>query len=120
MLHSAQRVFEHGDKNGRLLAWLSRGQSSPTHIAGIQDEGGHLIKCPEGINTRFSQFFQGIYSSRARYSTTDLQVYLGGITFPMLESRSNLEADITLKEVQAAIVGLRSGWSSYRILLPTC
>lgn len=65
MLHSAQRVFEHGDKNGRLLARLAKGQTSSTHIAGVRDERGHMITPPGGINTKFSQFYQGVYSSRA-------------------------------------------------------
>lgn len=108
MLHSAQRVFEHGDKNGQLLVWLAKGQTSSTHIAGVRDEGGHMITSPEGINTEFSQFYQGVYSSRAQYSPSELQEYLGGITFPTLEedSRNNLEKDIYLEEVQAAIAGL--------------
>lgn len=104
-------MFEFGDKNGRLLAWLARGQTSSTHIAGIRDGGGQLITSPEDINDRFSQFYQEVYSSRNRYSSADLQDYLDGIAFPTLakEYRKNLEADITLEEVQAAIVGLQSG-----------
>lgn len=98
ILHSAQRVFKYGDKNGRLLAWLARGQVSSTHIANIQDEGGQLITSPEGINARFSQFFRYVYSSRAHYSPSELQSYLDHIVFPLLEdsSREALETDITL------------------------
>lgn len=40
MLSTAQRVFEYRDKNGKLLAWLSRGQISTTHIGRIRDERG--------------------------------------------------------------------------------
>lgn len=32
MLDSTQRVFELGDKNGRFLAWLARGQHTDSHL----------------------------------------------------------------------------------------
>lgn len=32
LLNTAQRVFEYGDKNGRLLAWLARGKFAATHM----------------------------------------------------------------------------------------
>lgn len=59
MLHSAQRVFEHGDKNGRLLAWLAMGQTPSTHIAEIRDEDGSVLTSPGKINAMFSRFFPG-------------------------------------------------------------
>lgn len=34
MLTTAQRIFEHGNRNGRLLAWLAKGQFATTRISG--------------------------------------------------------------------------------------
>lgn len=36
MLNTAQRVFEFGNKNGRLLAWLAKRQFDATYISGIR------------------------------------------------------------------------------------
>lgn len=70
-----------------------------------------MTTSPEGIKNRFSQFFQGVYSSRVQYSPSDLQKFLGDISFLVLEedSKKRMEEDITLEEVQAAIAGLQKG-----------
>lgn len=50
MLNSAQRVFEFGDKNVRLLAWLARGQHTVTHIGRLKDLEGSLLTAPADIS----------------------------------------------------------------------
>lgn len=54
MVHSAQQIFEHGNKNGRLLAWLARGQSLTTPVGSIRLRGGELVSSPDHVNTRFA------------------------------------------------------------------
>lgn len=51
------------------------------------------------------------YTSRAQFSPSELQDYLDHIPFPMLSDshRSQLDAGITIEEVQAAIGGLQTG-----------
>lgn len=58
MLYSKQKIFEYGNKNGRLLAWLARGQTTSTHIASIRDARGQLVSSLEDINNRFSEFLR--------------------------------------------------------------
>lgn len=81
-----QQVFEFGDKNGRLLVWLAKGQFAVTHIGGIKGSSGELLTSPDSINYRFLQFYQELYSSRVTYSDTDLKAYLDCIHFPTLDS----------------------------------
>lgn len=84
MLSTAQLVFEYGDKNGKLLAWLSRRQFSATHIGRIQDEKGAPLVNPEEINHRFMQYYRTLYSTRVDYEMADLEIYLDGMDFPTL------------------------------------
>lgn len=65
-MHPAQRIFEYGDKNSQLLAILAKGWVTSTHIVGVQDVQGSLLTSPEGINARFSEFFQEMYSIYGR------------------------------------------------------
>lgn len=89
-----QRIFEYGNKNGRLLAWLARGPVGSTYIARIRDAHGVLLSSPEDISSRFYTFFQEVNTSRTRFTPSELQEYLGNIPFPVLSDahRTQLEA----------------------------
>lgn len=50
LFYSQQNVFEHGGKNGRLLAWLAKSQKRTTHIASVRDVDGHLLVASDLIN----------------------------------------------------------------------
>lgn len=93
---------EYGDKNGRLLAWLAKGQYATTHIGRLRGVDGSLLNTPETISNRFLQFYRELYSSRVDYTATDLSEYLDLIPLPTLEPDQSkaLEEDITLEEIQ--------------------
>lgn len=61
-LYSAQKVFEYGDKNGRLLAWLANGQIPSTPIGCIKHKEGHLLSSPDLINACFFNFLFRIFT----------------------------------------------------------
>lgn len=113
MLDSAQRVFEFGDKNGKLLAWLARGRNSMTHIGRVKAIDGRLLTTPMDINARFLELYQNLYASRARFRGEELLQYLERIPFPSLmdEKREELDRDISLEEVQEALGAMQSGKS---------
>lgn len=104
-------MFEHGGKNGRLLAWLAKSQNPTTHIAGIRDADGQLLVAPDLINQRFKHYLQGLYETRVAYSTAELSPFLDLVRLPTLgeEGREHLEADITLEEIQVVIGSLQAG-----------
>lgn len=111
MLASAQRVLEYGDKNGRLLAWLAKGQFAPTHVGRLRSGDGTILTTPEMIGNRFLEFYQDLYSSTATYTVKELTDYLDQIPFPTIDpdKRTSLEKDITLEEVQKAMSCMQSG-----------
>lgn len=84
MIDSAQRVFEYGDKNGRLLAWLARGQHLVTHIGRLRGPEDRLLTLQADINEQFLRFYQTLYASRVSYSDSELSQYLDQIQLPTL------------------------------------
>lgn len=101
LFYKSQRIFEHGEKTGRMLAWLSRGQMVSTPVANIRDDTGRLLTDPDEINSRFASYYVDLYSSKAEYVMSELQSYLDTVDFPVLtaEARSSLDAPFTLKEI---------------------
>lgn len=58
MLDTAQRIFKHGNKNGRMLVWLAKGQFATTHLSGVRDQDGGLLRSPVDINNRFCSYYR--------------------------------------------------------------
>lgn len=60
----SQRIFEQGERSGRLLGWLARKRSTVAHIANIKDDQEHIQSDPVQINARFAQYYESLYTSR--------------------------------------------------------
>lgn len=101
-LAQTQRIFEQGDKTGRLLAWISREQSLVSTIARLRRSDGTLVSDPVKINACFAEYYSALYSSRVQYSQKELGHFLDGVAFPVLTTaaKERLDAPITLEEVQ--------------------
>lgn len=110
-LAQTQRIFEQGDKTGKLLAWLAKEQSPVSTIARIRKNDGTLVSDPAKINACFAEYYSSLYSSRAQYSAKELSDFLDEITLPTLTAaaREGLEAPITLEEVQRALSPFTNG-----------
>lgn len=111
LLYQRQRVFEQGERSGHMLAWLSKEPTNMTHIANIKNESGRLLSDPGEINACFADYYKDLYSSRAGHTLAELQSFLDNIQFPALsdDARAQLEAPITLKEIQRAIFSMQAG-----------
>lgn len=111
MLAQSQRIFEQGERSGRLLAWLSREQAGRMSISHIRDSSGQLIHTPEGINCCFAEFYESVYRSRVDYRGVDLGAYLDDIDIPTLTVpyRDKLDAPITSLEILRALKSMQTG-----------
>lgn len=111
LLHQSQRIFEQGEKSGRLLAWLSREYSSPVSIPRIQSSDGEILTDSSQIIEQFAAYYQELYRSRVRFTESELQAYLEGIDLPYLTdaTRERLDGPLTLKELQIAVKSLQGG-----------
>lgn len=110
-LAQTQKIFEQGEKIGRLLAWISKEQSPVSTIASIRRSDGTSVTDPVNINLCFADFYAALYSSRAQYSFVELFDFLDGVTLLVLTTaaRDSLEAPITLGEVQQALGSMQTG-----------
>lgn len=111
MFYTRQRIFEYGEKNGRMLAWLAKTQNPTMYFVSVRDMNGLPLVTPESINDCFMQFFSDLYKYRAAYFLNDLMAFLDSVKLPLLATadRDNLEEDISLEEVQTAIGRLQAG-----------
>lgn len=80
-------------------------------IGSIRDGQEAAAYLPPSVNGRFREFFEELYTSRVDYLDSDLSSFLDSVAFPFLtmEDRERVEGNVTLKEVQAAVSGLKGG-----------
>lgn len=93
MLYVTQKIFEHGNKAGRLLAYLTRSDCSPVSVPRILVSGNTISDVPQDIAEAFLSFYQDLYTSRAHYSEIQLEDYLSQITLPRLTDQVREELD---------------------------
>lgn len=110
-LHLAQRIFEFRNQNGKMLAWLAKGQFAVTTISGVRDQMGTILRMPSEINDRFLLYYKQLYSTKVSYTTSDLHSYLDRIHLPRLDDLTcaDLDQEINLEEVQKAMTQLKPG-----------
>lgn len=103
LLQQSQRIFEQGERTGKLLAWLAheqcQGQLSGTILLDLTP----ITEC-------FADCYASLYKLKVSYTPAKLPTYLTEIDFPVLtdEYRARLDYPITL-EVQTAISSLQPG-----------
>lgn len=108
-----QKVFEHGDKCGRMLAYLSRDMQTPPVITELMTPTGNLVQSPPDVLKCFVDYYRDLYSSHSTTTYLEAKSYLGTIPLPNLtpEQCSLLERPISCEEVQDAIASLKNGKS---------
>lgn len=84
LLYEAQHIFELADKNGCLLAFLSKPVYEPFTIPRIIDSGGVLHIATKQILDAFLWFYTDHYAFRATYEVDELSGYLNGLKLPTL------------------------------------
>uniref|UniRef100_A0A803JA94 Endonuclease/exonuclease/phosphatase domain-containing protein n=1 Tax=Xenopus tropicalis TaxID=8364 RepID=A0A803JA94_XENTR len=75
ILYQSQRTFEKGDKNGKLLAFLAKAQSSPSAVARIQTSTGAWVTDPPSHSTRICNATLHLYGKLYSYSTLPIFRY---------------------------------------------
>lgn len=106
MTSSRQRLFELGDKPHRLLAWQLRHSLASRAILQIKNKRGQTVTDQQGINKCFEDFCHNLYSSNNTTSNDEINEFLEKCDLPKLDhdAATELDAEITLDEVKAAIV----------------
>ena len=106
-----QKQFELGDKPQKLLARQLRGLQASRAIHKIKSKSGDIITDPSNINKRFREYYQQLYTSKAKGDTA---AWLENLNLPKLndEACEALNADITAQELLDAIKSFPNGKSA--------
>ena len=106
MTSSRQRLFELGDKPHRLLARQLRHSQASQAILQIKNKRGQTVTDQQGINKCVEDFYRDLYSSNNSTSNDEIKEFLEKCDLPKLDhdAAAELDAEITLDEVKAAIV----------------
>uniref|UniRef100_A0A6I8T0L1 Reverse transcriptase domain-containing protein n=1 Tax=Xenopus tropicalis TaxID=8364 RepID=A0A6I8T0L1_XENTR len=109
-LHRTAAWYDKGDKNGKLLALLAKGDVPRTVIRSVRD-GTNELTDPEQMTEHFRQYFKRTYQVPLDNSVQGLTEYLNDIEFPEvpLDLVRQLDKDITVDEVKEAIKAFPSG-----------
>lgn len=102
------RLYETGDRTGKLLAWLGRKEQDSRWVESIT-EADKTYTTPQDISEAFDRYYAQLYAARTRVSDDQIASYLADIELPRLapEESKALDEDITLPEVVAAINKLK-------------
>lgn len=89
---------------------MAKKRTSISHIANIKDEQGGLLSDPQQINTRFANYYETLYTSRANYTPEALTLFLDHIDFSELSNANQtmLDSPVSFKEVQAAVTSFQT------------
>lgn len=100
-----RRIFEFGDKNSRLLAYLEKPDYAPTCITSIYDQNGVEVSDSEGMLRAFTHFYKELYKSCVPPGDSTLKNDMDDIDLPRFTSEDciTLDADITVEEVEGDI-----------------
>lgn len=90
-----------------------RAEESSRTINSIQNEAGNTTHNPKEINKTFKQFHENVYESELPEDLTTIDTFLSNIELPKLdqEEQKNLDLPFTSKEIEKALVSLRSNKS---------
>lgn len=107
------RLFESGNKPGRLLARLARGRVESNIISSLLDKHGNRHFKSTEVNKLMKTFYEELYSSDCATSLENRRKFLDKINFPSLteDQRNQLCGPVTEEEVSDAIKTLQSGKS---------
>lgn len=105
MFFTKQGWFEHGEKAGKLLAFLAQTENKPPIVISLHEWGGTTITDPSAVASKFRDFFEELYSLKVPEDTTSMEHFFEGVSLPHLsESQVELlEAPLRVEEIVIAI-----------------
>ncbi|KAJ1202179.1 hypothetical protein NDU88_005980 [Pleurodeles waltl] len=106
-----RRLYDVGDKAGRLLAWLDKRDQERSWVRTIRNKEGTDCESSESKVEVFAVYYEDVYTSASWMTEEDCTDLLRDIKLPSLSEseRQDLEADLMEDEVADAMRGLQSG-----------
>lgn len=103
------RFFEHGEKQGRLLAHQVKVMEERNQILEIYTESGELTSNQTEINNEFKKFYANLYTSEVTDDPNLIDDFFKDLPVPRISQkhRDTLETPISLEEIKRAIKALQ-------------
>lgn len=100
-----QKLFEHGERAGKLLAYMIHCMERPPVVVSLHSPDGTLVSEPRCVTSQFRDFFAALYTTRAPNDTSVMDSFLSDLPLPQLteEQVEELEAPLTADEISEAI-----------------
>ncbi|KAJ1203978.1 hypothetical protein NDU88_007759 [Pleurodeles waltl] len=105
------RLYDVGDKAGKLLSWLERRDRERTWVLSVENSERATQTTGVAIAETFADYYENLYTSRTEMSAEDCKDFLRDIQLPELkkDDRDKLEAVMTEEEVTLALQNLQMG-----------
>lgn len=105
LFFAKQKLFEHGEKAGKLLAYLVHMEDRPPTVISLTGPDGDTFTEPQAVANRFRDFFLQLYTSQTTRPGDQLMDLLAGNNFPKLNDTqvTTLEALLMSDEVAMVI-----------------
>ena len=116
-----QSYYDQGEKPGKLLAWRIKKIQTDRAINSLALENGVNIVDPLEINNTFKLYFENLYESEFTNDLEKQDNFLDKLKFPEVSegTRSELERNLSLKELSEALQSMSSGKAPGPDGLPT-
>lgn len=100
-----QKSFEHGERAGKLLAYLVHCEERPPVVISLRSPEGTLVREPSCVTSQFRDFFTTLYATWAPSDTSVMVTFLSDLPLPLLteEKVEELEAPLMADEISGAI-----------------
>lgn len=111
LVFARARVYEYGEKAGRLLAQQLKIKSASQLIPRIKKTCQEITSDPQEINSIFQKFYSDLYTSEFPYDDSLMSTFLANVKLPSVkqDQKSNLDKPLQLQEIEDSIKAMQSG-----------
>lgn len=105
------RLYEYGEKAGRLLAQQLKSKSASRLIPQIRKTSQESTVDPQEINSVFCKYYLDLYTSKVPQNNSSMTTFLAKINLPIVnkDQKNNLDKPLQLQEIQDSIRTMQSG-----------
>lgn len=105
------RLYDQGDKAGKLIAWLDKKRATQRVVSELRTESGTLLTELQEIASEFAAHYRRVYTTGSMLPEEDSRTLLADIKMPTLseQDKESLEGALTVDELAKGIKELRPG-----------
>lgn len=109
IFYAKQRLYECGERAGRLLAYLAHMDLRPPTVVSLQSTNGEMISEPDRVAGEFRSYFMSLYTSTVDNTSEDTEALLSTVELPTLSQPhiEMLEAPISTDDIAEAMSHLK-------------